>query len=189
LGKPIEHCMRQTVIALRLADRLGADAEEREATYYVGMLMNAHCHADATEQARWFGDDIAFKGEGVEVLGMNTAQTIGVLLRTLASHGTAVDRAKRLASFPGAGFKQMETFLTTHSTLGAQFAERVGFDALVSLAIGQAYEQWDGKGQPLHLRGDQICFPARVVQFAGPAETFHRRHGLHAAVAMGHRGN
>ena len=119
---------------------------------------------------------------------MNTAQTIGLLLRTLASHGTAVDRAKRLASFPGAGFKQMETFLATHSTLGAQFAERVGFDALVSLAIGQAYEQWDGKGQPLHLRGDQICFPARVVQFAGPAETFHRRHGLHAAVAMGHRG-
>jgi len=188
LGQPIEHCMRQTVIALRLADRLGASAEEREAAYYVGMLMNAHCHADATEQARWFGDDIAFKGDGVEVLGMNTAQTIGLLLRTLASHGTAVDRAKRLASFPGAGFKQMETFLTTHSTLGAQFAERVGFDALVSLAIGQAYEQWDGKGQPLHLRGDQICFPARVVQFAGPAETFHRRHGLHAAVAMGHRG-
>lgn len=128
--------MRQTVIALRLADRLGADAGEREAAYY----------------------------------------------------GRHVDRAKRLASFPGAGFKQMETFLTTHSTLGAQFAERVGFDALVSLAIGQAYEQWDGKGQPLHLRGDQICFPARVVQFAGPAETFHRRHGLHAAVAMGHRG-
>jgi HD-GYP domain-containing protein (c-di-GMP phosphodiesterase class II) len=187
LGQPIEHCMRQTVIALRLADRLGADAEEREATYYVGMLMNAHCHADATEQARWFGDDIAFKGEGVEVLGMNTAQMIGVLLRTLASHGTAADRAKRLASFPGVGFKQMETFLATHSTLGAQFAERVGFDALVSLAIGQAYEQWDGKGQPLHLRGEQICLPARVVQFAGPAETFHRRHGLDAAVAMGHR--
>jgi hypothetical protein len=78
LGQPIEHCMRQTVIALR-------DAAEREATYYVGMLMNAHCHADATEQARWFGDDIAFKGDGVEVLGMNTAQTIGLLLRTLAS--------------------------------------------------------------------------------------------------------
>ena len=187
LGQPIEHCMRQTVIALRLADRLGVDAEEREATYYAGMLMNAHCHADATEQARWFGDDIAFKGEGVEVLGMNTAQMISMLLRTLASHGRAVDRARRLASFPGAGFKQMETFLVTHSTLGAQFAERVGFDPLVSTAIGQAYEQWDGKGQPLHLRGEQICLPARVVQFAGPAETFHRRHGLHAAVAMGHR--
>ena len=77
---------------------------------------------------------------------MNTAQTIGLLLRTLASHGTAVDRAKRLASFPGAGLKQMVTFLTTHSTLGAQFAERVGFDALVSLAIGRPTSSGTARG-------------------------------------------
>ena len=36
LGQPMEHCMRQTVIALRLADLVGADAAEREATYYLG---------------------------------------------------------------------------------------------------------------------------------------------------------
>src|SRR5689334_15147625 len=81
LGQPIEHCMRQTVIALRLADELDATDVEREATYYVGMLMNAHCHADAAEQARWFGDDISFKGDGFDVLGMNTTQMIGTLLR------------------------------------------------------------------------------------------------------------
>ena len=53
LGQPIEHCMRQTVIALRLADRLGADADERVATYYVGMLMNAllSCGRDRTGAA------------------------------------------------------------------------------------------------------------------------------------------
>ncbi len=43
--------------------------------------MNAHCHADAAEQATWFGDDIAFKGEGFETLGMNTAQIIAFFLR------------------------------------------------------------------------------------------------------------
>src|SRR5690242_3509598 len=165
LGQPIEHCMRQTVIALRLADRLGAGAEEREATYYVGMLMNAHCHADAAEQARWFGDDISFKGDGFDVLGMNTTQMIGTLLRMLASHGSTLDRAKRVSAFSRSGQKQMETFLSTHATLGAQFAERVGFDDLVATAIGQAYEQWDGKGQPNGLRGRQICLPARIVQF------------------------
>jgi putative nucleotidyltransferase with HDIG domain len=187
LGQPIEHCMRQTVIALRLADTLGASEVEQEATYYVGMLMNAHCHADAAEQARWFGDDISFKGESFDVLGMNTAQMIGTLLRTLASHGTALDRAKRVAAFSRVGVKQMETFLATHSTLGAAFAERVGLDKLVSTAIGQAYEQWDGKGQPNHLRGQQICVPGRIVQFAGPAETFHRRRGLDATISMARR--
>ena len=61
-GQPMAHCMRQTVIALRLADLAGATQAEREATFYLGLLMNAYCHADAAEQASWFGDDIAFQG-------------------------------------------------------------------------------------------------------------------------------
>lgn len=55
------HCMRQTVIALRLAELAAASEVEREATYYLGLPMNVYCHADASEQPRWFGDDIGFK--------------------------------------------------------------------------------------------------------------------------------
>ncbi len=65
LGQPMEHCMRQTVIALRLADLVGASDHDREATYYLGLMMNVYCHADAAEQAKWFGDDIGFKGDAV----------------------------------------------------------------------------------------------------------------------------
>ena len=69
LGQPMDHCMRQTVIAGRLAELAGADAGERATTFYLGLLMNTLCHADATEQATWFDDDIDFKSEGVETLG------------------------------------------------------------------------------------------------------------------------
>ena len=41
---------------------------ERATTFYLGLLMNTLCHADATEQATWFDDDIDFKSEGVETL-------------------------------------------------------------------------------------------------------------------------
>jgi hypothetical protein len=81
LGQPMEHCLRQTVIALRLADLVQADAADREATYYLGLLSNAYCHADASEQAKWFGDDISFKADGYEVLAMNTVQMAALLLR------------------------------------------------------------------------------------------------------------
>ena len=101
LGQPMEHCMRQTVIALRLADLAGAGAEDREATYYLGLLMNAYCHADAAEQASWFGDDIAFKGEGFEVLDMSTAQAIAFFVRRVGSLGTPAERARRVASARG----------------------------------------------------------------------------------------
>ena len=77
--------------------------------------------------------------------------------------------------------------MTTHSTLAAQFAGRIGLDAAVRVAVGQAYEQWDGKGQPRHLRGAGICLPARLVQLASPVEVFSRRHGVDAAVTMARR--
>jgi HD-GYP domain-containing protein (c-di-GMP phosphodiesterase class II) len=189
LGQPMEHCMRQTVIALRLADLVGADDRDREATYYLGLLMNVYCHADAAEQARWFGDDISFKGDGFELLDGSTARMVSFLLRRVGSHGSGVARARRLAVFPVAGLKQMMSFLTTHSTLAGQFAERIGLDEAVCVAVRQAYEQWDGKGGPGHLRGEQICLPARLVQLAGPVEVFGRRSVEAArAVARRHRG-
>ena len=187
LGQPMAHCMRQTVVALRLAGLAGASDRELEATYYLGLMMNVYCHADAAEQARWFGDDISLKGDTFEMLDMSTARMVSLLLRRVGSHGSGVARARRLAAFPVAGVRQLVSFAATHCTLGAQFAGRIGLDEAVCVAIGQAYEQWDGKGYPHHLRGEEICLPARLVQLAGPVEVFARRRGVQAAVAVARR--
>jgi hypothetical protein len=72
------HCMRQTVIALRLAGLAGASGRELEATYYLGLMMNVYCHADASEQAKWFGDDISLKGDTFEMLDMSTARLVAL---------------------------------------------------------------------------------------------------------------
>ena len=149
--------------------------------------MNTHCHADAAEQAKWFDDDIGFKSEGVETLGWNTAQILAFFVRRLASHGSAAARARRLVTFPLTGERLMLGFMTTHAAMGAQFAERIGLDPEVGIAIGQAYEQWDGKGVPAQLSGDRIGLPARLVQLASPVEVFSRRHGTEAAAAMARR--
>ena len=107
LGQPMAHCMRQTVIALRLGELAGASDRELEATYYLGLMMNVYCHADAAEQAQWFGDDISLKGDGFEMLEMSTARMISFILRRVSSHGSGVARARRLAAFPLVGMKQM----------------------------------------------------------------------------------
>ena len=96
----MDHCLRQTVIAGRLAELAGASDRDRATTFYLGLLMNTHCHADAAEQATWFDDDIGFKSEGVETLGWNTAQILAFFVRRLASHGSASARARRLVTFP-----------------------------------------------------------------------------------------
>ena len=60
-GQPMEHVLRQCLIALRLAERIGLDEQGRAVVYYTALLVNVGCHSDAHEQAKWFGDDIALK--------------------------------------------------------------------------------------------------------------------------------
>ena len=60
-GQPMEHVLRQCLIALRLAERVGLDEDARAVVYYTALLVNVGCHTDAHEQAKWFGDDIALK--------------------------------------------------------------------------------------------------------------------------------
>jgi hypothetical protein len=58
-GQPMEHVLRQCLIALRLAEGIGLDEQQRAVVYYTALLINVGCHSDAHEQAKWFGDDIA----------------------------------------------------------------------------------------------------------------------------------
>ena len=60
-GQPMEHVLRQCLIALRLAERIGLDEQARAVVYYTALLVNVGCHSDAHEQAKWFSDDIALK--------------------------------------------------------------------------------------------------------------------------------
>src|SRR5438045_6577474 len=65
-GQPMEHVLRQCLIALRLGEGLGLDGEARAVVYYTALLINVGCHTDAHEQAKWFGDDIALKSTKYE---------------------------------------------------------------------------------------------------------------------------
>src|ERR1700742_3371921 len=60
-GQPMEHVLRECMIALRLADQLQLNEKERSTVYYTALLVNVGCHSDAHEQAKWFGDDIALR--------------------------------------------------------------------------------------------------------------------------------
>src|SRR6476659_8872508 len=75
MGQPMEHAMRQCLIALRLGDTFGLDERDREGLYYVSLIAWVGCHIDAYEQAKWFGDDLALKGDFrlVDAVGLRAA--------------------------------------------------------------------------------------------------------------------
>jgi HD-GYP domain-containing protein (c-di-GMP phosphodiesterase class II) len=179
-GQPMEHTIRQTVIALRLAESVGLDEDDRIATYYTGLLNSVYCHADAHEQAKWFGDDIALKADTYEV-DMESLRAMLLTMRRLGAGESGLDRARRIVAFPVSGWKELNRFLYTHSALQAQFAARIGLPEVVCSALRHCYERWDGKGVPDGLSEEQVPLAARLVNLADLIEVYHRNGGVDAA--------
>src|SRR3954449_799971 len=97
-GQPMEHVLRQCLIALRLAERAGMDEEARAVVYYTALLMNVGCHSDAYEQAKWFGDDIELKS-GKYVYEPGSLREAAAGMRLLGSGGSALHRFRLLVEF------------------------------------------------------------------------------------------
>jgi len=180
LGQPMQHCLQQTVIAMRLADRVGASESDVVATYYTGLLRHVYCHADAHEQAKWFGDDIALKAYGLE----GGVESITGVLRMIGSGNRGLARAGVIASFPVSGMKEIRAFLLTHSSLAAEFGRQIGLDQASCDALRASYERWDGKGEPNRLRGDAIPLASRLVALTASAEVYNRIGGAGAACEL-----
>lgn len=176
LGQPLDHCLRQSVIATRLAELSDAPTEDRSASYYVALLVNSYCHADASEQTRWFGDDIEMKSAGYDTLLMTAPQAIAQLVRFAGGHGTALERAARLATLPTTGSRELRGWLLTHTRLSSEFAARVGLAPAVETGLRHAYEQWDGNG-PRGVQGEEISLSSRLTAIAATSEVLGRRRG------------
>jgi HD-GYP domain-containing protein (c-di-GMP phosphodiesterase class II) len=179
-GLPMEHSIRRAALSLRLADRVDAAEDDRIATYYTGLLDGVYCHADANEQAMWFGDDIAVKADtyGADV---ESLKGILVMLRRLGAGESGLARVRRIAEFPLRGWAEVNTWLDTHSALQAEFAARIGLPGSVSDALRQSYERWDGKGVPKGIGGEAIPLAARIVCLADVVEVYNHRGGMEAA--------
>ena len=172
LGQPMEHVIRQTVIALRMGDLLGLDQAARRVVYYSGLLAWVGCHTDAYEQAKWFGDDIAMKRYSM------TARDGPVeLARFLASHVAAgrpaLDRVRTGIAFPHDGLRWFSSILETHWKATDMFAERIGLGDDVRQSLVESYERWDGKGAG-GLSGEDIKLTSRVVYLADVVAAFER---------------
>src|SRR3954471_15154325 len=160
MGQPMEHVLRQTLIAVRLAERLGLDEETRSVVYYVSLIAWVGCHVDAYEQAKWFGDDLALKADA-----------------------RRVDMADLPLRFASDGLDPKEA-IENHWLATNELAAALGLGRPVRDALSQTFERWDGKGVPAETSGEDILVPARLVTLADVVEVYHRSGGVEAAIAV-----
>jgi HD-GYP domain-containing protein (c-di-GMP phosphodiesterase class II) len=184
MGQPMEHVLRQCLIALRLADQLGLEAADREVVYYASLVAWVGCHVDAYEQAKWFGDDTALKTD-FRLTDFSTAASRPLfMLRHLGAGRPMAERARLGVAFLGEGRKAAEAMLDNHWTAADNLAARLGLAQRVRDTVEQTFERWDGKGVPKGLQKDEILLTARIVGLADVIEVFHRAGGIDAAVQV-----
>ena len=182
-GQPMEHVLRQCLIALRLAERIALDEQSRAAVYYTALLVNVGCHSDAHEQAKWFGDDISMKaGKYDHELKSLRAALAG--MRLLGSGNPPLHRFRMGLEFALSGHREVEDMIQQHARRARSLGEELALPDEILDALAAAYERWDGRGWPGKLRGTEIPVAARLAQFAEYIEVAHRVGGVGAAKAL-----
>ena len=182
-GQPMEHVLRQCLIALKLAEHAGLDADSRAAVYYTALLVNVGCHTDAHEQAKWFGDDIAMKSRKYDY-DMRSVRGAASAMRLLGAGHPPLHRFRLGIEFAVSGHRELDGMMDQHAKMTRLLAEQLGFAGAVLDGVGAAYERWDGQGWPGRVGGEDIAVPARIAQLAEFAEVAHRVGGVEAAVAL-----
>jgi HD-GYP domain-containing protein (c-di-GMP phosphodiesterase class II)/DNA-binding CsgD family transcriptional regulator len=177
LGQPMEHVLRQTLIAIRLGEAMALPEEHRAALYYIALLSWVGCGSDSHELATRFGDDLAWRAASYEIDPVGPG-AVAFLSSRAAAVNPPLERGETHRA------DRRRTSAVEHCVVTKQFAERVGLGAAVADPLMQLFERWDGRGRPHGLSGDGIALPARIVQLADVVVPFHRAAGIDAAVRV-----
>lgn len=179
LGQPMEHVIRQTLIALRMSEHMGLDEAERVVVYYSGLLAWVGCHTDAYEQAKWFGDDIRLKADGFLVDDTGPAW----LLANLGAGQPLLKRIRLGIELPLAMRRGPVVDLEAHWLTTDAMAQRLGLGEDVRRSLKESYERWDGKGA-FGAQGEEIMLASRLIYLADVVAVFQSAGGLDAAVTV-----
>jgi HD-GYP domain-containing protein (c-di-GMP phosphodiesterase class II) len=188
-GQPMEHVLRQCLIALRLSDGLGLDEQARSDVYYTALLVNVGCHSDAHEQAKWFGDDIASKSIKFNH-DPRSIRMAATGLRFFGHGHPPLHRFRLGLEFVLSGHREVDGMIEHHAAIARMLGEQLELRSPVLDALGASYERWDGRGWPGDLKGEQVPLPSRIAQLAEYAEVAHRVGGVEGArrLALARRG-
>jgi HD-GYP domain-containing protein (c-di-GMP phosphodiesterase class II) len=179
-GQPMEHVLRQCLIALRLAERIGLDEEARAVIYYTALLVDVGCHTDAHEQAKWFGDDIGLKSDKYDY-DFHSVRGAVAGMRRIGSGNPPLHRFRIGLEFAISGHRDVDDMIAHHAAMARMLGEQLELSGEVLDALGTAYEQWDGRGWPDGLKGEDVPLAARVSQIAEFVEVAYRVGGPKAA--------
>ena len=173
MGLPLEHGLRSTMIAMRLAERLGLDEDESRQAFYGCLLFYVGCTADAETEASLFPPG-ALGQHFTPVMFGSPRETMQGILRALANPDSAapVRLLQGVVRLPRAG-RSHGAHLDAMCEVAEMLCDDLGMPAGVRHLFGNLTARWDGRGPTSKLRGERIPVALRVIHVARDA-AFHQ---------------
>jgi response regulator RpfG family c-di-GMP phosphodiesterase/DNA-binding CsgD family transcriptional regulator len=163
LGMEFEHGLRSTLVAMRLCDRLGVDAETASQTYYACLLMYVGCTADAEVAVELFGDHALLR-EFTPVMFGSQPEMIRGIVRALQSRDrSALVRGAQVARRLPRAVRGHRRHMTAACEVAQMLTERLGLPTAIAGLFVHVDDRWDGQGEAIPL-------PLRVVHVARDAD-------------------
>lgn len=179
----MEHMLRASLLALRIASAAGVDAAGQGRIFYANLLAWIGCHADSFELAALFTDDIRFRADYYVRDQHGLSMYSGMYSHTGAGR-PPLARVAQWMRFTATGNEAVRNLISSHCISAGVLATRVGLDDGMAGLLAHTFERWDGKGLPEGRSGPTIPLEMRITHLADTAEVFLRRGGVSAAVAM-----
>jgi HD-GYP domain-containing protein (c-di-GMP phosphodiesterase class II) len=183
MGFPFEHGLHSTLIAMRLAERLGVDGEDVSRTYYASLLSHSGCTTDAHVTTEVFGGSLmtAFHpvryGSVREVLAGLIRALPDPESRGLLRAGQVARRLPRMA-------REMRPHVTATCEVAGMLATGLGLAGAVQDLFAHRFERWDGHGPLGRAKGGEIALPMRIVHLAVDAAFQHLLGGEERVVRL-----
>jgi HD-GYP domain-containing protein (c-di-GMP phosphodiesterase class II)/DNA-binding CsgD family transcriptional regulator len=181
LGQPMEYLLRSCLLATKLGDRLGLRDEDRHAIYYTALLRWLGCTGHAHEASLLFGDEISARARLALIDQGNPREMLRLGLRDLGAGQGLGGRLRALRRSAEPDLRPEGQFRAS-CEVAQLLSERLGVSTTVKRALWHAFERWDGRGVPEHVRGDAVEIAARVVLVAQDGLVFQRTDGIDVAV-------
>ena len=187
MGFPFEHGLQETLIAMRLAERLGVDREIAAQTYYASLLSHAGCTAGAHVAAEVFGGSMTESFN--PVMYGSVREVFTGLLRSLPDEDVAgLARAAQTARRLPRMARQTRPSLAASCEVAGMLAEQTGAPAAVSDLLSYLTDRWDGHGPLGRGKHEEIPLPMRIVHMATDAAfQLHLGGVAHAVRIVGER--
>ncbi|MGH3940074.1 MAG: HD domain-containing phosphohydrolase [Pseudonocardiaceae bacterium] len=170
MGEPLEHGLRTTLIATRLAASMGLPSTQQESVFYVALLHFAGCTAEGHIDAEFFGDEMEARPRMLAVMLGPRWGVVTTALRLMHPDLSLPRRARVLARSAVGALDEFRKWAASHCEIAQLLCDRLGLSSEVRQGLGHLYERYDGKGMPGALRREALPMAVRVMQVAQDAE-------------------